>query len=62
VRKQRTRAPRPGGEEELEFCRLMVRIFGGDSGQGTALSDNYLKVTLAVPREANRIEEIASEA
>jgi len=27
-------------------------------GNGTALSDNYLKVTLAVPREANRIEEI----
>ena len=25
---------------------------------GTALSDNYVKVTLAMPREANRIEEI----
>jgi hypothetical protein len=28
---------------------------------GTALSDNYLKVTLAAPREANRIEEIHVE-
>jgi hypothetical protein len=27
-------------------------------GNETALSDNYLKVTLAGPREANRIEEI----
>jgi len=27
--------------------------------KGGALSDNYLKVALAVPRAANRIEEIS---
>ena len=32
----------------------MVTLEGGL----TALSDNYLKVTLTTPREANRIEDV----
>jgi threonylcarbamoyladenosine tRNA methylthiotransferase MtaB len=62
VRKQRTRALRElAARKNLEFRRAMlgrtlsvVTLEGGRA----ALSDNYLKVTLAAPRESNRIEDI----
>jgi len=62
VRKQRTRALRDlAARKNLEFRRAMIRrtlsVVTLDGGRA-ALSDNYLKVTLAAPRKANRIEEI----
>ena len=59
VRKQRTRTLRElAARKNLEFRRSMlgrivsvVTLEGGRAG----LSDNYLKVTLAAPREPNRI-------
>jgi threonylcarbamoyladenosine tRNA methylthiotransferase MtaB len=62
VRKQRTRALRDlAARKNLEFRRLMLgrmlSVVTLDAGRA-GLSDNYLKVTLAAPREANRIEEI----
>jgi threonylcarbamoyladenosine tRNA methylthiotransferase MtaB len=61
VRKQRTRSLRDmAARKNLEFRRTMIgrTLSVVTLDNGTALSDNYLKVTLAVPREANRIEEI----
>ena len=61
VRKQRTRALRElAARKNLEFRRAMIRrtLSAVTLDNGTALSENYLKVTLAAPREANRIEEI----
>ena len=60
VRKQRTRALRDlAARKNLEFRRTMIgQTLSVVTLDGAALSDNYLKVTLAVPREANRIEEI----
>ena len=62
VRKQRTRTLRDlAAKKNLEFRRNMigrvVSVVTLDGGRA-ALSDNYLKVTLAAPREPNRIEEI----
>jgi threonylcarbamoyladenosine tRNA methylthiotransferase MtaB len=61
VRKQRTRALRDlATKKSLEFRRSMLArtLSVVTLDNGTALSDNYLRVTLAVAREANRIEEI----
>lgn len=61
VRKERTRALRElAARKNLEFRRSMVgkMISVVTLDKGGALSDNYLKVTLAKPRTANRIEEI----
>jgi hypothetical protein len=60
VRKQRTRALRDlAARKNLDFRRTMIgQTLSVVTLDGAALSDNYLKVTLAVPREANRIEEI----
>ena len=61
VRKQRTHALRGlAARKNLEFRRSMVgkRISAVTLDKGGALSGNYLKVTLAIPRAANRIEEI----
>lgn len=71
VRRERTRALRElGARKNLEFRVSMigrtlsavtlagVTHKGVALGDGTALSGNYLKVALAKPREANRIEEI----
>jgi hypothetical protein len=70
VRRDRTRALRDlAARKNLEFRRSMlgktisvVTLDGatdsGSPGSCRALSDNYLKITLAKAREANRIEEI----
>ena len=61
VRKQRTRALRElAARKNLEFRRAMLgrTLSVVTLDNGTSLSDNYLKVTLAAPREANRIEDI----
>ena len=61
VRKQRTHALRElAAHKNLEFRRSMVgkTISVVTLDNGTALSENYLKVKLAGQREANRIEEI----
>jgi len=62
VRKQRTRALRDlAARKNLEFRRAMIgrmRSVVTLDGGHAALSDNYLKVTLGIVREANRIEEI----
>ncbi len=71
VRRDRTQALRAlGARKNLEFRRSMVgrtlSVVTLESvthnkvalDNGTALSGNYLKVALAKPREANRIEEI----
>ncbi|MDP8991407.1 MAG: tRNA (N(6)-L-threonylcarbamoyladenosine(37)-C(2))-methylthiotransferase MtaB [Acidobacteriota bacterium] len=61
VRKERTRALRDlAACKNLEFRRLMVgrTLSVVTLDQGGALSDNYLKVELAAPRDANLIEEI----
>jgi threonylcarbamoyladenosine tRNA methylthiotransferase MtaB len=61
VRKERTRALRDlGARKNLEFRSSMVgkTISVVTLDKGGALSDNYLKVALATPRAANRIEEI----
>ena len=62
VRKERTHALRElAARKNLEFRRAMIgrvlSVVTLDGGR-SALSDNYLKVTLAAPREANRIEDI----
>jgi threonylcarbamoyladenosine tRNA methylthiotransferase MtaB len=61
-RKQRTHALRElAAQKNLEFRRAMVgrtiSVVTLDYGR-TALSENYLKVTLATPREVNRIENV----
>ena len=61
VRKQRTHALRDlGAKKSLEFRRSMVgkTLSAVTLDNGTAVSGNYLKVTLATPRKANRIEQI----
>lgn len=61
VRKQRTHALRDlAARKNLEYRRSMVgrTISAVTLGNGTALSENYLKVKLAKAREANRIESI----
>ena len=61
VRRERTRALREvGARKSLEFRRSMIgkQLSVVTLGDGTALSDNYLKVRLAKPCEANRIEQI----
>ena len=61
VRKQRTHVLRDlAAHKNLEFRRSMVgkTISVVTLDNGGALSDNYLKVALATPREANRIAEI----
>jgi threonylcarbamoyladenosine tRNA methylthiotransferase MtaB len=61
VRKQRTHALRDlAARKNLEFRRSMVgkMISVVTLDNGGALSDNYVKVALATPRPANRIEEI----
>jgi len=61
VRKQRTHALRElAARKNLEFRRSMVgkTISVVTLDKGGSLSDNYLKVALARPRAANRIEEI----
>src|SRR6202790_3062288 len=61
VRKQRTHALRDlAARKNLEFRRSMVGKTASvvTLDKGGALSDNYLKVALATPRAANRIEEI----
>ena len=61
LRKQRTRALRElAARKNLEFRHAMLRrtLSVVTLDNGTALSSNYLRVTLATPREANRIEEI----
>jgi threonylcarbamoyladenosine tRNA methylthiotransferase MtaB len=61
VRKQRTHVLRDlAARKNLEFRRSMVgkTISVVTLDKGGALSDNYLKVELATPRAANRIEKI----
>ena len=61
VRKQRTRALRElAAKKSLQFRRSMVgkTLSVVTLDNGTGLSDNYVKVTMATPRPANRIEEI----
>lgn len=61
VRKERTRALRDlAARKNLEFRRSMVgkSLTVVTLDKGGALSDNYLKVELAGPRMANRIERI----
>jgi threonylcarbamoyladenosine tRNA methylthiotransferase MtaB len=61
VRKQRTHILRDlASKKSLAFRRSMVgkTLSVVTLENGAALSENYLKVTLATPRAANRIEEI----
>ena len=61
VRRDRTQALRTlGARKNLEFRRSTIGkpLSSVTLGNGTAISGNYLKVALAKPREANRIEEI----
>ena len=61
VRKQRTHALRDlAARKNLEFRRSIVgkTISVVTLDNGGALSDNYVKIALAVPRPANRIEAI----
>jgi threonylcarbamoyladenosine tRNA methylthiotransferase MtaB len=58
VRKERTRILRElGARKNLEFRKSMVgrTISAITLDNGSAISENYLKVTLARPREANQI-------
>jgi threonylcarbamoyladenosine tRNA methylthiotransferase MtaB len=62
VRKQRTKALRElAARKNLEFRRKMIgqalSVVTIEDGR-RALSDNYLKVTLAAPRAPNRIEDV----
>jgi threonylcarbamoyladenosine tRNA methylthiotransferase MtaB len=62
MRKQRTHILRElAARKNLEFRRAMVGrtlpVVTIDDG-GRALSENYLKVTLARPRAANRLEDV----
>jgi threonylcarbamoyladenosine tRNA methylthiotransferase MtaB len=62
IRKQRTKALRDlAARKNLEFRQVMVgrTLSVVTIEDGTrALSDNYMKVTLAPPREPNRIENV----
>jgi len=60
VRKHRTHVLRDLAQRKnLEFRRRMIgRTISAVTIEDGALSDNYLKVALARPREANRIEDI----
>jgi threonylcarbamoyladenosine tRNA methylthiotransferase MtaB len=61
VRRDRTQALRAlAARKNAEFRRSMVgkTLSCVTLDNGTAISGNYLKVALAKPREANRIEEI----
>jgi threonylcarbamoyladenosine tRNA methylthiotransferase MtaB len=61
IRRDRTRTLRElAGKKSIEFRRSMVgkTLSVVTLDNGAALSGNYLKVTLAAPRSANRIEEI----
>ena len=61
VRKQRTYVLRElAARKNLEFRRSMVgkALSVVTLDKGGALSNNYVKVALATPRAANRIEEI----
>jgi threonylcarbamoyladenosine tRNA methylthiotransferase MtaB len=61
VRKERTHTLRQlGARKNLEFRRSMVgkTLSVVTLDNGTALSENYVKITLATPRAANRIEQI----
>ena len=61
IRRERTRTLRElAARKNLEFRRSMIgkTLPVVTLGDGNALSGNYLKVALATPREANRIEEI----
>ncbi len=61
VRRERTRLLRElAAQKSLEFRRSMVgkTLSAVTLDNGTALSGNFLKVTLAARRPANRIEEI----
>ncbi len=62
VRKQRTHALRElAARKNLEFRRVMsgrtLSVVTLEDGHA-ALSDNYLRVTLATPRESNRIASV----
>ena len=60
VRRERTRVLRElGARKNLDFRRSMVgRTISVVTLDRGALSDNYLKVTLAAPRAANQLAEI----
>ncbi len=61
LRRDRTQALRAlGARKNLEFRRSTIgqTLSCVTLDNGTAVSGNYLKVALAKPREANRIEEI----
>ena len=60
VRKHRTHVLRELGQRKnLEFRRAMIgRTLSVVTIEDGAVSDNYLRVALARPREANRIEDI----
>ena len=60
IRKHRTHVLRDLAQRKnLEFRRRMIgRTISAVTIEDGALSDNYLKVALARPREANRIEDI----
>ena len=66
IRKQRTRVLRDlAARKNLEFRRAMIgRVLSAvtlghvDPLAGGALSENYLKIKLAIPRESNRIVEV----
>jgi threonylcarbamoyladenosine tRNA methylthiotransferase MtaB len=62
VRKQRTQVLRElAAKKNLEFRRSMIgrKLSVVTLDAGKALSENFLKITLATPRPANRLEEIA---
>jgi len=60
IRKRRTHVLRDLAQRKnLEFRRSMIgRTISAVTLDNGALSDNYLKVVLARPREANQIEEL----
>lgn len=61
VRKERTRSLRDlAARKNLEFRRSTIgkTISAVTLDNGTALSENYLKVKLATRRESNRLEEV----
>ncbi len=60
VRKERNRILRElAGQKNLEFRRRMVgRILSVVTLAGDALSDNFLKVELVTPRQANQIVDV----
>ncbi len=59
VRKRRLMPCDPAARKNLEFRQSMIgRTISVVTIEDGALSDNYLKIALARPREANRIEDI----